>query len=90
MRIAFAEMRLILIRTQEPVHDQLRFEFDGAVGGTAMLCDLLGRCIAVSHLTSNGGVIRGMMDLNSVKSGMYLLIVQTAETVRTGKVIVAK
>ncbi|MCB2205251.1 T9SS type A sorting domain-containing protein [bacterium] len=56
----------------------------------ATLFDLLGRRIRELHLSGNGTLLRGEMALGTLTPGMYMLMVRTADGVRTGKVVVAR
>jgi hypothetical protein len=74
----------------QPVRDKLRFTFEGTQEGTAALFDLLGRKMCEVRLSGNGNAVRGDMRLRGVSPGIYMLVVRTADTVRTGKVVVAR
>ena len=54
------------------------------------LLDLLGRRVIELPLAGDGATIRGVMGLESVRPGLYMLVVRTADRVRTGKVIVTR
>ena len=55
-----------------------------------VITDLLGRKVIELPLAGDGTTIRGAMGLGSVSPGMYMLVVRTADMVRSGKVVVTK
>ncbi|MBE0643205.1 MAG: T9SS type A sorting domain-containing protein, partial [Bacteroidetes bacterium] len=74
----------------QPTRGELRFAVEGRGNAEALLYDLLGRKLMDLPLRSDGTVIRGTMALGTVSPGMYMLVVRTADMVRSGKVVVTK
>ncbi len=74
----------------QPARGEIRFGIEAEGDGTAILFDLLGRKVIELPLAGDGTTIRGAMGLGSVSPGLYMLVVRTADMVRTGKVIVTR
>ncbi len=74
----------------QPTRGELRFAVEGKGNANALLLDLLGRKVIELPLAGDGTTIRGAMGLGSVSPGMYMLVVRTADMVRSGKVVVTK
>ncbi|HOJ03479.1 MAG TPA: T9SS type A sorting domain-containing protein [Bacteroidota bacterium] len=74
----------------QPARGEIRFGIEAEGDGTATLLDLLGRRVIELPLAGDGATIRGVMGLESVRPGLYMLVVRTADRVRTGKVIVTR
>ena len=79
-----------LVIFPQPVRETLRFALQGTGEGEAVLTDLLGRRLVSVPLLGNGTTIRGALGLGGVAPGIYMLVVRTPDSVRTGKVIVAR
>ena len=74
----------------QPARGEIRFGIEAEGDGTATLLDLLGRRVIELPLAGDGATIRGVMGLENVRPGLYMLVVRTADRVRTGKVVVTK
>jgi len=74
----------------QPARDELRFIIDTPGEATVSLHDMLGR--KLREVRVSGGDIRthGRMPLAGIVPGVYMLLVRTADDVRTRKVLVTR